>query len=149
MYAPAPTMPAAAAFQPDHFLHRLMQITGDSGHSYELAMHRLLADLAEQEACGRLSRFEVETVLGTALDVLFFFNYDPAMLMVEPDHWYRASIIHQMAIAMLQTLGTLRPDLAAQAFFAESVSALAFERTPSNTMAPLCTHWAPLLANAG
>lgn len=142
MLAPAPTLPTNA------FIDRLLVLTGESTHSYELAMHRLLLDLAEQETCGRLSRFEYEAVTGTALDVLFFFNYDPALLGRETDHWYRAAIIHQMAVAVLQALATMRPDLTTTPFYRENASAFAMER--STSPAPMhCHQWAPLLANAG
>ncbi len=132
------------------FIDRLLAVTGDSSHSYELAMHRLLQELAELEALGRISRFDYDAVTGTALDVLFFFNYDPSLLAQEVDHWYRAAIIHQMAVAMLQALGTLRPDLTTSSFYREHASALTLERAPSSAPAPLhCQQWAPLLAHVG
>lgn len=136
----------------DVFITRLLAITGDSTHSYELAMHRLLLELAEMKARGVLNRFEYETVTGTALDVLFFFNYDPTLLAQEQDRWYRASIIHQMAVAILQTLATLRQDITRTSFYREHVSALALEHPTSsatNALPLQCQQWAPLLANAG
>lgn len=105
----------------------LLAMTQGSTHSYEIAIHRLLLDLIDCYERGLISPSDYGMVMGTATDVLFFFNYNLDLLQDEPNIWYRASVIHQIGHAMLQTLEQVRPDLSAKAFFTEAVSALSLQ----------------------
>lgn len=127
----------------------LLQVTQYSSHSYEVAMHRLLLDLEEDRMHGDLTLTEYHAILGTAVDVLFYFNYSLEMLAGETDPWYRASVIHQMAYAMLQAGALMRPSLAAKPFFNEAWQALRFDRAhlqptgDATQPAPItCHRWA-------
>ncbi len=102
----------------------LYDVTADSTHTYEVAVHRLLDDMRELLASGRLDVMSYNAALATAVDVLFFFNYDPTMLALEEHVWYRASLIHQIGHGMLQALEKFRPDLSSKQFFCEAVDAL-------------------------
>ena len=65
-------------------------VTASSTHSYEIAVRRLLEDLSEYSASGALDNQSYHAMLGTAMDVLFFFNYDLESLAYETNLWYRA-----------------------------------------------------------
>ena len=121
---------------PMPLLETLLAITGDSDHSYERAVHQLLHDLIDQRARGQLREGEYAMMLGTGMDVLFFFNYDLELLSAEQNRWYRASVIHQIGHAMLQAIDKIRPDLTGKPFFTEAAHALAPCRSETVGAAP-------------
>lgn len=127
-------------------LHRqlaqvLYSVTTGARDPFELAMHRLLEDVREQLAQGQLDMMSYNAVMGTAVDVLFFFNYDPITLAYEEPGWYRASLIHQIGHGMLQALERFRPDLVSKPFFQEAVIGFAIG-APSPSMGALtCRPW--------
>lgn len=136
--------------QPKPSLHEslvetLLDVTRSSTHSYEQAVHRLLLDVIDQYARGALNDSSYYAIIGTGVDVLFFFNYDPELLAGEANSWYRASIIHQIGQGMLQAIERVRPDMTAKNFFREAMQSLALGipvTHPAKTSGALhCKQW--------
>ena len=128
----------------------IRRVTAVSDHSYEMAVHRLLEDLEQLDERGQIDTASYNAVLATAVDVLFFFNYDLDALAREENVWYRASLIHQMGHGMLQALEKYRPDLAQKPFFQEALEALAIGVHANTNSAPLtCPQWQATLEMMG
>lgn len=119
----------------------IRRVTAISDHSYEIAVHQLLEDLEALDERGQIDTATYNAVLATAVDVLFFFNYDLDALMLEENVWYRASLIHQMGHGMLQTLEKYRPDLAQKPFFQEAIEALAIGAQSTTAAHVGCHSW--------
>jgi|GEM_PF-3162675 len=133
----------------DRLAHGLGDLLAGSDHSYEHTVNRLLEALLEYSAEGVIEPCEYHAILGMAADVLHYFNYDLEMLTAESNHWYRASVVHQIGCGMLQVLERLRPDLTDDAIFSDAVQGLRIGRSaiaPSQltrAMVPLsCKQWA-------
>lgn len=116
----------------------IRRVTAVSNHSYEMAVNQLLEDLETLDERGQIDTASYNAVLATAVDVLFFFNYDLNALAREENVWYRASLIHQMGHGMLQALEKYRPDLTQKPFFQEAMEALAIGQS---TPAMHCRQW--------
>lgn len=113
-----------AGFGIIRFTKLLISITCNSSHGHEQAVSRLLSDLADLNHTQQLDTGSYHAILGKSADVADFFNYDIDLLTTESNSWYRASIIHQMGLGMLQALERLRPDLTHLPFFAEATFGL-------------------------
>lgn len=138
--------PALQAVTPSLSLHQQLEqairhVTAVSDHTYEIGVRRLLEDMAELHATGQIDTGSYHAVLGMSVDVLFFFNYDLAALLDEPNQWYRASLIHQMGHGMLQALEKFRPDLTQKPFFQEAVCALAIGTQKTSAAPVTCRQW--------
>ena len=127
----------------------IRRVTSVSDHSYEMAVHRLLEDLEGLDETGQIDTASYNMVLATAVDVLFFFNYELSALVQEKNIWYRASLIHQMGHGMLQALEKCRPDLAQKPFFKEAVEALAPGEQPTAAAPLTCRQWHGALEMVG
>lgn len=110
------------------FVSTLLDITRHSSHSYERTVHRLLLDIADSHRDGTLDEQEYCAILGSAMDVAYYFNYEPSLLLHEQNSWYRASIVHQMGQGMLGAISQMRPDLLHNGAFGEALSELSITR---------------------
>lgn len=119
----------------------LRTVTEHSDQPYERAVHRLLDDMVELVARAQLDTMTYQTALMTAVDVLFFFNFEPQGFAMEAPSWYRASLVHQMGHGMLQALERFRPELTGTPFFQEALAALSIDAMLAAP--PLrCRNWA-------
>ncbi len=134
------TVPMPAPLH-QQLVEALRIITADSTHSYELAVGRLLEDVAELLARGQLDIASYHGIVGMAVDVLFFFNYDLESLCHEENAWYRASLIHQMGHGMLQAIGLFRPDLTQKSFYGEAAASLSLPHAHLGANPVRCHQW--------
>jgi len=130
------------------FARRFAAMTEHSSHTYERSVHKLLGDLAEYRRQDVLSGSEYEAIVGTAVDVMQYFNLDVRSLAVSDD-WYRASVIHQMGQGMLQAMRTLHEELTLDVVYQDALSGLGIGRraahlhTETAASAPITCHkWA-------
>lgn len=120
----------------------ILRVTQTSEHSYERAVARFLSDLSAMHASGGLDTASMNAVLGTAVDVLFYFNYNLDALTQETNIWYRASLIHQMGHGMLQALAKFRPEMTQRAFFCDAVESLRISPARTSLSPVTCHQWA-------
>lgn len=113
-----------AAFGIINFAKSLSGMIKNSTHSHEQAVYRLLSDLELLSEEQTLDTGSYHAILGKSADVAEFFNIDVMHMADDTNHWYRASIIHQMGLGMLQAIERIRPDLTTLPFFSDAIACL-------------------------